>query len=250
MTAYTSAFKAFSWNLQIINIDALCQTFTWTCAWHVWFAASTPFVGAPSWPSTADQVNAWFRHGGEVRSTGCNVLSAMFQPHSVESGIIGLSSIALSQIMAWRCVIMMWCLAAFLVRGNSSGLIPFWNSVTRASYVVECNLQMKCSHSLTVASVRGSLPSCERSSVFSRKIGNAFRFVWPAKYEVLSDPVSAWKGINASAGSGLNSQDETSSFTWMYFGFLLVPAFILHMCTMKHTAGIGLFMSTGNTKHI
>ena len=53
--------------------------------------------------------------------------------------------------------------------------------MTRASYVVECNLQMKCSHSLTVASVRGSLPSCERSSVFSRKIGNAFRFVWPAK---------------------------------------------------------------------
>ena len=177
-------------------------------------------------------------------------LSALFQPHSVESGIIGLSSIALRQIMAWKCVIMMWCLAAFLVRGNSSGLIPFWNSVTRALYVVECNLQMKCSHSLTVASVRGSLPSCERSSVFSRKIGNAFRFVWPAKYEVVSDPVSAWKGINASAGSGLNSQDVMSSFTRMYFGFLLVPAFILHMCTMKHTAGIGLFMSTSNTKHI
>ena len=205
MTAYTSAFKACSWNLQIINTDALCQTFTWTCAWHVWFAASTPIVGTPSWASTADQVNAWFRDGGEVRSTGCNVLSAMFQPHSVESWIIGLSSIALSQIMAWRCVIMMWCLAALLVWGNSSGLIPFWNSVTRASSVVEasgvlCNLQMKLSHSLTVASVRGSLPSCERSSVLSRKIGNAFRFVWPAKYEVVSDTVSAWKGINASAG--------------------------------------------------
>ena len=233
MTAYTSTFKACSWNLQIINIDALSQTVTWTCAWHVWFAASTPFVGAPSWASAADQVNAWFRDGD--RSGALVVLYYQQRSNHI---LLNLESLVWAQKLwakSWLGDLLSWCDASLHC---SSGVIVLFlitflnmNSVTRASSKVEAsrmlyNLKMKRSQSLTVASVRGSLPSCEGSSVLSRKIGNAFRFVWPANYEVVSDPVSAWKGINASAVSGLNSQDVMSSFTWMYFGFLLVPAFI------------------------
>ena len=126
-------FKTCSWNIQIINIDALSQTFTWTCAWHVrldMFDLRHPhrLLVHPVEQAQLTRLTHNSGMGGEVRSNGCNVLSATFQPRSVEPGDIGLGSIALSQIMAWRCALMMWCLAALLVRGNSSGLNSFLNS--------------------------------------------------------------------------------------------------------------------------
>ena len=92
----------------------------------------------------------------EVMGTACTFSSTTFRTHSVGSGIVGFGSTALSQIIAWRCALMMWCFTASVVDGKNPGLTHFLNS----------------------------------------------------------------------AVSELNSQDVISLFTWMYLGFLLVPAFM------------------------
>ena len=66
----------------------------------------------------------------------------------------------------------------------------------------------------------------DTSSTFLKKISRAVFFVWPARNDVVSEPVRQWKARSDKAVSGCGFQAVKMDCTSVNFGFLLVPDYI------------------------